>query len=75
LLNTLVCMAAIMLVQRAACLRQYISGAGYVAIAVMFGPFGLSLKILLLLGLTCVTAFSGLLAAFRTRPSPAVGVA
>ena len=72
LLNALVCMGAIVLVQRACWLHRYVSGAGFIAIAVVFGPFSLAVKIFLLMGLTCIAACSAALAGFRTRPAPAV---
>jgi hypothetical protein len=72
LLNALVCMGAIVLVQRACWLQRYVSGAGFIAIAVVFGPFSLAVKIFLLMGLTCIAACSAALAGFRTRPAPAV---
>ena len=72
LLNAMVCMGAIILVQRAVLLQQYVSGAGFIAIGVVFGPFGLVVKIFLLMGLVCVAAFSAVLAGFRTRPIPVV---
>jgi hypothetical protein len=75
LVNALVCMSAIILVQRAALLQQYVSGAGFIAIAVLFGPFHLAIKIFLLLGLACIAAFSAVLAGFRMHPSPAVCLA
>ena len=75
LLNGLVCMAAIVLLQRAALLRQYVSGAGLIAIAVVFGPFYLAVKIVLLLGLVSIDEFSAVLAGFRMRPATAVCLA
>jgi hypothetical protein len=72
LVNVLVCMAVILLVQRAAWLHQYVSGAGFIAVVVVFSPISLVVKIFLLLFLTCIAAFAALLAAFRNRPLPAV---
>lgn len=75
LLNGLVCMAAILLLQRAVLLHEYVSGAGFIAIAVVFGPFGLAVKIVLLLGLVSIAELSAVLAGFRMRPAPAVCLA
>jgi hypothetical protein len=72
LVDVVVCMVAIIFVQRAVWRRQYVSGAGFIAIVVVFSPLFLAVKIFLLLGLTCVAAFAALLAAFRMRPLPAV---
>jgi hypothetical protein len=72
LLNALVCLAAIILLLRAALLHRYVSGAGFIAIAVVFAPFFLALKVFLLLSLACVASFSAVLAGFRMRPAPAV---
>jgi hypothetical protein len=75
LLNALVCMAAIVLLQRATLLHQYVSGAGLVAIAVVFGPFCLAVKIFLLLSLACIATFSAVWAGFRMQPSTVVCLA
>ncbi len=71
-LNAAACLVAIILVQRSCWRQQYIWGAGFTAIAVMFGPFGLAVKVFLLLGLTTLAAFSALVAGFRMRPLPVV---
>ncbi len=75
LLNALVCMGAILLLQRAALRHQYISGVGFIAIAVIFAPLFLAVKILLLMSLACVASLSAVLAGFRMQPSPAVCLA
>jgi hypothetical protein len=75
LFSALVCMSAITFVQRAALLRQHVWGAGWIAIAILFSPFCLAVKIFLLLGLACVAAFSAALAGFRMRTSPAMSPA
>ena len=74
LMNALVCMGAIVMVQRAAWLHQYVSGAGFIAIAVVFGPFYLPVKIFLLLSLACVASCSAVVAGFRMQTSPAIPV-
>ena len=74
LMNILVCMTAIILIQRAVRLRQYVSGAGLIAVVVVFCPISLAVKIFLLLGLICLAAFSAVLAGFRARLAPLVSV-
>jgi hypothetical protein len=74
LVNFVVCMGAIILVQRAVWLHQYVSGAGFLAIAVVFSPISLVVKIFLLLGLASVAGFSAVLAGFRSRSLAAVSV-
>jgi hypothetical protein len=44
-------------------LHKYVSGAGFIAFAVEFGPFCLAVKVFLMLDLACAAAFSALLAA------------
>jgi hypothetical protein len=70
LLNVVICMGAIIGVQRAVWAREYVWGAGCVAIVVAFSPVPLAVKIFLLMGLTCVAAFVTLFAAFRMRRLP-----
>ena len=72
LVNALVCISAILLLQRAVWLHRYVSGAGFIAIAVMFSPFFLVVRIFLLLVLACIAAFAAVLAGFRMQPSPAI---
>jgi hypothetical protein len=74
LINVLVCMAAVVLLQRAVWMRQYVSGGGFIVVGVVFSPIALIVKIFLLLLLTCIVTFAVLLAAFRVRPLPAVCV-
>jgi len=68
----LICLGAVILVQRAVRLRQYFWAAGFVAIVVVFSPYPLTIKIFLLMGLTCIAALGTLLAAFRTQPVAAL---
>jgi hypothetical protein len=71
LLDFVICLGATVFVQRAVRLKQYFSAAGFVAIAVIFSPLLLVVKIFLLIGVTCVATCVALLAAFRTQPLPA----
>ena len=68
LLDLAVCMGALVLAQRAFGAKQYFGMAGLVAIAVVFSPVLLILKIFLLLGLSCAATFAVLLATLRPQP-------
>lgn len=71
LVNCVVCMGAIIFVQRAVRLEEYFWAAGFVAIAVVFSPLLLVVRIFLLMGLACIVTFVTLLAALRKQPAPA----
>ena len=71
LVDFLVCLGAVIFVQRAVRLKEYFWAAGFVTIAVAFSPLLLVVKIFLLMTLTCIATFVTLLAAFRTQPLPA----
>lgn len=71
LLDILICLGAVIFVQRAVGLRQYAWAAGFVPITVAFSPFLLVVKIFLLTGFVCTLMFVALLGAFRTQPAPA----
>jgi hypothetical protein len=66
----LICMAAIIFVQRAVWSREYYWAAGFAATFVMFSPLFLVVKVFLLMGFACTVVFMTLLAAFRTQPVP-----
>jgi hypothetical protein len=71
LVDILICLGAVIFVQRAVRLKEYFWAAGFVAIAVVFSPLLLVVKIFLSIGITCIATFVTLLAAFRTEPVPA----
>jgi len=71
LLDFVICLGAIFFIQRAVRLREYFWAAGLVAIAVVFSPLLLVVKIFLLMGFTCIATFVTLLVAFRRQPVPA----
>jgi hypothetical protein len=71
LVDLVICLGAVILVQRAVRLKEYFWAAGFVAIAVVFSPLLLVIKIFLLTGFTCIATFVTLLGAFRKRPLPA----
>jgi hypothetical protein len=68
LVDLVICLGAIILVQQAVRLKKYFWAAGFVAIALVFSPLPLVVKIFLLMGLTCAATFATLLTAFRTQP-------
>ena len=67
----LICMAAIVLVQRTVWSKEYYWAAGFAAMFVVFSPLFLVVKVFLLMGFACTVVFMTLLAAFRTQPLPA----
>jgi len=71
LVDFVICLGATIFVQRAVRSKEYFWAAGFVAIAVVFSPLLLVVKIALLMGLTCIATFVNSLAAFRTQPLPA----
>jgi hypothetical protein len=71
LLDFVICLAAVIFLQRAVRLKEYFWAAGLVTIAVVFSPLLLMVKLFLLVGFTCIATFVTLLAAFRTQPLPA----
>ena len=70
LMDFVVCLGAIIFVQRAVWLKEYFWAAGLVAIVVVFSPLFLAVKIFLVMGFTCIAALIALFAAFRTQPLP-----
>ena len=71
MVNLVICLGAVVCVQRAVQSKEYSWAAGFLAIALVFSPLVLANKIFLLMGLTCMAALLTLLAACRTRPLPA----
>jgi hypothetical protein len=70
LVDFVICLGALIFVQRAVWSKEYFWAAGFVAIAVVFSPFLLVLKIILLTGLSCLATIVTLLEAFRVQPLP-----
>jgi hypothetical protein len=70
LVDFVICLGALIFVQRALSSKEYYWVAGFVAIALVFSPFLLVVKIILLTGLTCLATFLTLLQAFRVQPLP-----
>jgi hypothetical protein len=65
-----ICVGAMVFVQRAVQAKEYLWAAGFVAIAVVFSPVPLAVKIFLLLGLLCTGIFLTMLAVFRPQLAP-----
>jgi hypothetical protein len=61
-------LGAIVFIVRAVWFREYFWAAGFLAIAAVFSPLSLAMKILVLMGFTCIATIVTLLAAFRTQP-------
>ena len=64
-------LGAIVFIVRAVWFREYFWAAGFLAIAAVFSPLSLAMKIFLLMGFTSIATFVTLLAAFRRQPLPA----
>ncbi len=69
MVDALVCLVAIVFLQRAAWVREYYWAAGFFAIAVLLGPVSLILKIFLLMIVSCVASVAASIASFRPRPA------
>ena len=68
LLDLGICIAAILLAQRAVQRRDYILALGFGAIVIVFSPLFPVTRIFLLFGLAVIATGATLLASFRTRP-------
>jgi hypothetical protein len=69
LVDLAVCLCAIILIQRAAWLRDYHFAAGLAVVAIVFSPIALFTKIFILMGLTCVAMSITLSGVLRLRPA------
>ncbi len=72
LLDFAICLGSVVFVQRAARLKEYYWAAGFVAVAIVFSPFLLLVKIFLLMTLGCIATACALVAAFQPQPASAV---
>ena len=70
LLDCLICLGAIIVVQRTVWAGNYFWAAGFVVVAVVFSPLMLVVKLFLLMGFACVATFLTLLAALKKQPAP-----
>lgn len=64
-------LGAVIFIQRAIRSQEYFWATGFLAIAVVFTPLSLVVKIFFLLAFACFVTLANLLAAFRTQPAPA----
>ena len=71
LVDFLICLATTIFVRWAFLLGEYLWAAGFVAMAVVFSPFVLVVKVFLLMGLSFIVMIATLLAAFQPEPLPA----
>ena len=67
-LNLLVCAGALVVLQRALSIREYLWAAVAVNVAVVFSPLTLAIKIFLLLSFLAVGALAGVYAAWKPQP-------
>ena len=68
LLNLLLAAGALVIVQRAVSVREYLSAAAFVGVAIVFSPLTLIIKIFLLFSFTCIAALAGVYAAWKPQP-------
>jgi|SRR5579862_1766005 len=71
LVDAAIGLGAVIFIQRAIRSREYFWATGFLAIAVVFTPLSLVVKIFLLLGFGCLVTLANLLEAFRTQPAVA----
>jgi len=71
LVDVAICLGAVIFIQRAIRSQEYFWATGFLAIAVVFTPLSLMVKIFLLLGFACLATLANLFAAFQRQPAPA----
>jgi hypothetical protein len=69
-LDVVICLAAILIVHRAASVKKYYWAAGFVAVVIVFSPLVLVVKIFMLTGFTCLAAPMALVAAWKRNVCP-----
>jgi signal transduction histidine kinase len=67
LVDLAICSGAVVVVQWAVRSKDYLWAAGFVAVAVVFSPLLLVVKIFFLMGFTCVATLVTLFSAFRSQ--------
>jgi hypothetical protein len=72
LVASVVCLGAIILIQRAVWSREYSWAAGLVAVVVSFSPLPLTVKIFLLMSIACVGTWVAFLGTVRPHAVEAV---
>jgi hypothetical protein len=66
--NLLVFAGALVVVERAVALREFLWAGAFLGVAVVFSPLVLIMKIFLLLTFTCIGALAGLYVALKPQP-------
>lgn len=66
--NLLAFAGALVVVERAVALREFLWAAAFLCVAVVFSPLVLIIKISLLLSFTCIAALAGLYVALKPQP-------
>lgn len=75
LLNAVICLGAIVVIPRAAWTREYFWAGGLIAVAIVFSPLLLVVKIFLLMGVACIATCATLFAMFTAwKPQPITAV-
>jgi hypothetical protein len=72
LVDSVICLGAMVFIQRAVWRKQYFWAGGFLAIMVAFCPFSLVFKIFLLMIFTCIATLKNLLETFRAEPVPVI---
>jgi hypothetical protein len=70
LVDIVICMGALIFIQRAIRAEKYLWATGIVPIVVVFSPIPPALQIFLLMGIAFTGIFLTMLAVFRTQPLP-----
>ena len=68
IVNTAVCLGALIVIHLSLRVRDHFFAAGCVAVAIVFSPLGLVVKMFFLIGLMMIAAFVVLVAAVRAHP-------
>lgn len=69
-IDLIICVAAIVKVQRVVRCKEYLWVAALVTVVVVFSPVGAVIKIFLSMGLNCMATLVTLVTGFRTRTDP-----
>ena len=68
LLDSVLCLGALLSMQRAFRRKEYFWAAAFVALVIVFSPLLLVDKVFFLIGITCAVTFLTVLAGFRAQP-------
>lgn len=69
-LDLAVCLAALIVAQRAVSAREHLFAGGFIAVAVVYSPVGLVIKLMVLTGVICVGTVLNLFSVWKTQPRP-----